>query len=217
MTYSDFYDIAVYVNDNWKGNFTEKEIAEMAYEYTVAFEESKASEDADAVIVIPMCEPVEFPKKELPIHPYALASGISIKKENMDKFTSYIEETLPELKFDESTEVDIRINVYDINRVLIDCIKKIDRVSGTNFKPVKVFIDGITDYTIGMMSDYKHLVIKPNDYTMIIKWNFDGSFDDMEDHSMMNDELEICCSLDSGFLGRNFYLKAICDEIREAV
>lgn len=148
---------------------------------------------------------------------HELASGISIKKENMNKFISYIEETLPELKFDESTEVDIRINVYDINRVLIDCIKKIDRVSGTNFKPVKVFIDGITDYTIGMMSDYKHLVIKPNDYTMIIKWNFDGSFDEMEDHSMMNDELEICCSLDSGFLGRNFYLKAICDEIREAV
>lgn len=51
MTYSDFYDITVYGNDNWKGNFTEKEVAEMAYEYTVAFEESKASEDADATIV----------------------------------------------------------------------------------------------------------------------------------------------------------------------
>lgn len=147
---------------------------------------------------------------------HELASGISIKKEDMDKFTSYIEEALPELNFNESVDVDIRVNLCDINRKLIDNIKKIDKVSGTNFKPVKVFVDGISDYTIGMMSDYKHLVVKPNDYLLIIKWNFNGSFDEMEEHSLMNDELEICCTLDSGFLGRNFVLKAICDDIREA-
>ena len=45
---------------------------------------------------------------------------------------------------------------------------------------------------------------------------FDGhSFDEMDDHAMMNDELEICCTLDSGFLGRKFVLKAVCDEIEE--
>ena len=37
----------------------------------------------------------------------------------------------------------------------------------------------------------------------------------MEDHSMMNDELEVVCTLDSGFLGRKFVLKAVCDEIKE--
>ena len=65
------------------------------------------------------------------------------------------------------------------------------------------------------MSYYKHLVLKPNDYLQIIKWNFDCSFDEMEDHSMMNDELEVVCTLDSGFLGRKFVLKAVCDEIKE--
>ena len=65
------------------------------------------------------------------------------------------------------------------------------------------------------MSNYKHLVIKPNDYLQIIKWNFNGSFDEMDDHAMMNDGLEICCTLDSGFLGRKFVLKAVCDEIEE--
>lgn len=66
------------------------------------------------------------------------------------------------------------------------------------------------------MSDYEHLTIKPNDFLLIIKWNFDGSFDEMEEHAMMNDELEVVCGLDSGFLGRKFVLKAVCDEIGEA-
>ena len=39
---------------------------------------------------------------------------------------------------------------------------------------------------------------------------------EMEEHAMMNDELEVVCGLDSGFLGRKFVLKAVCDEIGEA-
>lgn len=146
---------------------------------------------------------------------HELASGITIKKSDIDKFESYIEEIFPELKSDLSVNVDIQIDISDITRKLVENIKKIDRISGTNFKPVKVFINGIDEYEIGQMSDYKHLVIKPNDCLQIIKWNFDGSFDEMEDHSMMNDELEIVCTLDSGFFGRKFVLKAVCDEIKE--
>lgn len=40
MNYGDFYDIAEYGNENWKGNFTPKEIAENAYEYLEEFRES---------------------------------------------------------------------------------------------------------------------------------------------------------------------------------
>lgn len=145
---------------------------------------------------------------------HELASGIEIEKVNYNKFIGYIETNLPELKTDFSVDVDIRINIDDLTRKLVDRIKTINRVSGERFKPVKVFIDGIDEYEIGQMSDYKHLVVKPNNYTNIIKWNFTGSFDDMEESSMMNDELEIVCNLDSGFFGRNFVLKAICDEIK---
>lgn len=42
MQYEDFYDIAVYGNTNWKGSFTQKEIACNAYDYLVEFEVSKA-------------------------------------------------------------------------------------------------------------------------------------------------------------------------------
>ena len=144
---------------------------------------------------------------------HELAAGIAIKKDNMYAFISYIEETLPELTMDKPIDVDIQLDISDITRTLVENIKKIDRISGTGFKQVRVFIDGINEYEIGQMSDYKHLVVKPNDFLQIIKWNFNGSFEDMEDHSMMNDELEIICNLDSGFLGRKFVLKAVCDEI----
>lgn len=42
MTYLDFYDIAVYGNEAWKGSFTQREIAANAYEYLCEFEDSKA-------------------------------------------------------------------------------------------------------------------------------------------------------------------------------
>lgn len=78
-----------------------------------------------------------------------------------------------------------------------------------------MYIDNICDYEIGNMSDYKHLTIKPNDYLLIIKWNYNGSFEKMEDHSLVNDELRVVGTIDSGFLGRKFVLKVVCDEIEE--
>lgn len=44
LGYGDFYDIAEYGNANWKGGYTQKEVACNAYEYLCAFEESKAKE-----------------------------------------------------------------------------------------------------------------------------------------------------------------------------
>lgn len=146
---------------------------------------------------------------------HELASGIEIKKELLNEFTIYIEETLPELKDDSTTNIDIQLDISDITRKMVDLIKKFDRISGTNFPPIKVYIDNICDYEIGNMSDYKHLTIKPNDYLLIIKWNYNGSFEKMEDHSLVNDELKVVGTVDSGFLGRKFVLKVVCDEIEE--
>ena len=44
MDYADFYDIAVYGNENLKGSFTPKEIACNAYSYYADFQWSKANE-----------------------------------------------------------------------------------------------------------------------------------------------------------------------------
>ena len=138
---------------------------------------------------------------------HELASGIEIPRKNFAEFTSYIEETLPDKPEDTTVDVDIMLDISDITRKMVDMIKKIDRISGQGFKPVRVYIEEIDDYDIGQMSNYKHLVLKP--------WNYDGSFEDMEDHSMMNDEFCAVTTLDYGFFGRKFVLKAVCDSLEE--
>ena len=45
MEYADFYNIAEYGNENWKGSFTPKEIAMNAYDYLCEFKYSKANEE----------------------------------------------------------------------------------------------------------------------------------------------------------------------------
>jgi single-stranded-DNA-specific exonuclease len=144
---------------------------------------------------------------------HELASGITIKKKDLEKFCDYIENNV-KLEPKQTIDVDVELNVEDITRKLIEQVKKIDRISGTNHKPIKILVKNIDMYGIGQMSDYKHLVIKPNDYLLIIKWNFDGSFEEMEDHSMMNDEIQVVGTLDSGFLGRKFMLKLVCDDVK---
>ena len=40
MEYADFYDIAKYGNENWKGSFTPREIACNAYDYKAEYDYS---------------------------------------------------------------------------------------------------------------------------------------------------------------------------------
>ena len=40
LTYSDFYDMSVYANDNWRGKFTPKEIACNAEDLFMEYKES---------------------------------------------------------------------------------------------------------------------------------------------------------------------------------
>lgn len=41
IDYGFFYDIAEYGNENWKGDFTPKELAQNAYDLLIEFEDSK--------------------------------------------------------------------------------------------------------------------------------------------------------------------------------
>ena len=40
MTYNNFYTIAEYGNENWKGSFTPREVANNAYDYKVEYDYS---------------------------------------------------------------------------------------------------------------------------------------------------------------------------------
>lgn len=45
LDYKDFYDVAEYGNEHWKGKFSPKETACNAYDYLVEFEKSKENEE----------------------------------------------------------------------------------------------------------------------------------------------------------------------------
>lgn len=147
---------------------------------------------------------------------HELAAGVDIDKSSLSDLIDYMEHALSDVAtHEEYLEADIWLNTKDITRFLIDKIKELDKISGTGFKPIRVYINDITDFEVGQMSDYKHLVIRPDDGSglTIIKWNWSGDWDDMEDHALMGDELEMVASLDSGWLGKSFMLKVICDYI----
>lgn len=50
MNYFDFYDIATYGNEHWKGGFTEREVANNAYDYFVEYEYSVQQKEATHTI-----------------------------------------------------------------------------------------------------------------------------------------------------------------------
>ena len=142
-------------------------------------------------------------------HP--LAASCDVKKEDLKKFIDYMEEHLPDVgSFEETVEADIHANVEEIDRKYIDRIQELNRISGTGFKPVKIYLDSIVDYEVSDMSNGKHLVIKPSNTDLtLIQWNFSGDFEEFEDASLMNQELECVVELQSGWIGRTFMLQGI--------
>ena len=50
MGYDDFYLIAEYGSENWKGSFTPREIANNAYDYLCEFQASNANNEPTEII-----------------------------------------------------------------------------------------------------------------------------------------------------------------------
>lgn len=156
-----------------------------------------------------MCEETGLCKADG--HPNA--HGVEVAEENLDEFRNKLEDRLKDVEFEVNTIIDTELELTDINRELIDKIKFIDRISGEGFKPIVVRVSDITDYEIGSISQGKHLVISPTDCIQLIRWNWNGDWDEMEDNSMLGEPITVIGNLDSGFLGRQFKLKVICSEI----
>lgn len=147
---------------------------------------------------------------------HELAAGIAIEKSKFEDFINYVESYLQDVEFAEKeAEADVEISTSDITKILVDKVKLIDRVSGEGFKPCRFLVNDISNFEVGNMSQGKHLVLRVGELLQYIKWNFNGSFETYEDTSLMGDEIGAVVTLDSGFFGRKFVLKAICDNLWE--
>lgn len=133
---------------------------------------------------------------------HELAAGFVIAKKNLDTFRDYVEDKLINIEINLSISADIRINLEDLTFELVEAIHKLDKISGEGFAPIKVYVDGIEDYEISTMSDGKHLVIRPNEYVDIIKWNNIRDISEFEEASLFGNELRVVGTLSSASFGK---------------
>ncbi len=63
IEYCDFYDIAMYGNENWKGNFTQKEVACNTYDYKSEYDLSVIQGKPTRIMIELcklICEDIDF-------------------------------------------------------------------------------------------------------------------------------------------------------------
>lgn len=104
------------------------------------------------------------------------AFGFGVEVEDFEYFQELILESLQDVEFVQTTNIDLWLNPEDINKWLITQLKKINRISGSGFPPITVLCSNITDYTLATMSNGKHLKIITQ-HLECIQWNFDGDLD----------------------------------------
>lgn len=141
---------------------------------------------------------------------HELAAGAIIPVDKFEEFRSQIEETLKDVEFKQTIDIDIQLDEEQITDTLIRSIKDINKISGSGFPPITVMIGEVSDYTVGNMSNGKHLKIMGQNVTFI-KWNFTG-WDDLWD--LEDKEFYGVGQLDSGFFGRTYYRQLILSDFK---
>lgn len=154
-----------------------------------------------------MCE--ETGLGEFAGHPAAFGV-VNIPYNYFDDFREEIEQNLSKIEFKTTTDVDIKLELSDLNKSLIEKIMQIDRITGENFKPITCQIT-IDNYEVDSMSQGKHLVLRPSNNTMFIKWNFDN-WDEIEDAELCGDSITCIGNLQAGFMARQFALQLIMQD-----
>jgi single-stranded-DNA-specific exonuclease len=134
------------------------------------------------------------------------AAGIFIPQKNFNRFLETMENRLADVEFEERIFADVKLNIEQINTQLIDSFKAINFISGTGFKPLTVMVNGISGYTIGDMSEGKHLKLSLGD-TLLIKWNAN-----IDINKFNNKHINVIGSLDSGYFGRSYYKQIIIND-----
>ena len=138
---------------------------------------------------------------------HELAAGFECKKELFEQFLEAIEDKLSTIEFCTEIEADIEIEPWQVNDNIIRQLNALNRISGSGFKPITVLIRS-NNYTVGFMSQGKHLKITDNETGMIfVKWN-DGSYKDVP----KDGELVGVGTISSAYYGRTKYLQLVMND-----
>ena len=138
---------------------------------------------------------------------HELAAGFECKRELFEKFLEVIEDKLNTIEFKTEIEADIEIEPSQISDNLIKQLGALNRISGSGFKPITVLIRS-KDYTVGFMSQGKHLKITDNETGMIfVKWN-DSSYKDIP----TDGEIVGVGTISTAYYGRTRYTQCVMND-----
>lgn len=138
---------------------------------------------------------------------HELAAGFQCKKELFEQFLEVIEEKLSTIEFKTEIEADIEIEPSQITDNLIKQLGALNRISGSGFKPITVLVRS-NNYTVGFMSQGKHLKITDNETGMIfVKWN-DGSYKDIP----VDGEIVGVGTISTAYYGRTRYTQCVMND-----
>ena len=113
---------------------------------------------------------------------------------------------LADVEFVQETVVDVRLDEEQITEDFIKQLKAINKISGSGFPSINVMIDGITDYTVGYLSNGKHLKIETGDLTLI-KWN-------CSDEIELGQEISAIGTLDLSWFARRLTKQLIMSDFK---
>lgn len=136
------------------------------------------------------------------------AAGFGIHIDDYEKFKIAIQDTLKDVEFKQEIVADIQINPNQINDWLIEQTKMFNKISGSGFKPINVYMQNITDYEVCSIGDGKHLKLELPNGVVLIKWNYNGDFEELK-----NKKVSVIGTLDSSFLGKTRYRQVIISDI----
>ena len=139
-------------------------------------------------------------------HPNAF--GVIVDKDNLPDLLLRLDSALRDVEFKVVNEADVLVDIEQIDDVLINNFKAIDRISGTGFKPLTVMLQGVEDYIVGNMSKGKHLKLDCGG-VLLIKWNFDGDWNEFNGRPV-----DVIGTLTSGYFGKTFYRQVIVQDYR---
>lgn len=138
---------------------------------------------------------------------HELAAGFECKKELFEQFLEVIEDKLSTIEFKTEIEADIEIEPSQVNDNLIKQLGALNRISGSGFKPITVLVRS-NDYTVGFMSQGKHLKITDNETGMIfVKWN-DSSYKDIP----ADGEIVGVGTISTAYYGRTRYTQCVMND-----
>ena len=102
------------------------------------------------------------------------SAGVIIDKTKIDEFVNFIDNKLEGIIFDDRTEIDFSINQSQVTPFLLHNINNINRITGSEFRPIKVLIEDVDNLNVSYMKNGKHLAMT-SPLMKFIYWNYNDT------------------------------------------